>query len=303
MKTLPLAPILGLLLLGAGPATSQTPDNQGGNLIAPKPATNTPLQNDKLLLLDAFGVIPVQTPLTQGGWGAGFNLFGRAFNLGPAVHPQRLQVRFGGGFYISSLMRKTLRNVPLVAPQTGDATVRLNSTIFGMNAIVRFSQPASTKLTPFVDVFAGFRSFNAQMNIRPNHARNDEDASSVQELPSLAQFNYGASAGVSAYVSKHVRFFASGTLTYAMQNARTINVKSATVEAGTVTTDYIHVSKPFVMANLGFSFLLDPKKVDSYDDDCHCRCRGGSVNVRSTHRVRSNSGGGSRVKFSTRSST
>jgi hypothetical protein len=263
-----------------------------------KPGITGPAADyDDYMLVELFGVIPKDSPVSRCGWGGGLNMFGRALNLGPRLNPDRLQVRFGGGFYVSSLMSKKINDVPLESPQTGNATVNVHSNIFGINGIARFSKPVTSRFTPYVDAFAGFRSFNTELKIRPNIRQADEESNSAQALPGLWQFNYGASLGFSAALCKTVRFYASGTVSYALKNEKTIAVKSARLESGTITTDEISVAKPFFMANVGFCFVVDPKSGHSGN----CTERG--TRSRSSRGGGSPAGGSSRVKVSTRSST
>lgn len=252
---------------------------------------------DELMMLDIFGIIPKNSPVARCGGGGGFNVLSRAFNLGRPEDPQRLQVRFGGGLYFSALMSKRFRDVPLDG-QPGNASVKLKSGIFGINAMARFSEPMSKRFTPYVDLFAGFRNFNAQMDISPYDQPEGSDNTSVQTLPSLWQFNYGASLGISAALCKTVRFFASGTVSYALKNERTIGIKNSRIEAGELITGEVTVARPFFMANVGFCFLIDPK-----NDMCSSR----GVRVHNSHHGGSGTpggkGGGGRVKVSTRPAT
>src|SRR5262245_16067175 len=96
-------------------------------------------KKDNRPVFDVYGVIP-QT-LRGGGFGMGV--------FSPAIGASRLgtgaEFRLGGDFYVTGLDHKSIKNVPLLAPQTGAAEVKLSETMIGFNGVARLSFPWSAR--------------------------------------------------------------------------------------------------------------------------------------------------------------
>src|SRR4051812_29260880 len=109
----------GLLAQVAAPALSNT--------------VASTLRKDNKAVFDMYGVIPQ----THKGGGFGMGIFSPA--LGASVFGSGAEFRLGGDFYVTGLDHKSMNDVPLIAPQTGTAKVRLSETLFGFNAVARLS--------------------------------------------------------------------------------------------------------------------------------------------------------------------
>ncbi len=96
---------------------------------------------------DIFGIIPIK----KCGWGMGLGLFTPGLPIG------NIELRLGGSIYGTSLVKRNIYNVPLDAPQKGDATVHLKNNMYGFDGILRVSLPYDNNFVPYLDLFAGQR--------------------------------------------------------------------------------------------------------------------------------------------------
>ncbi len=196
--------------------------------------------------MDLFGVIPVKNC----GWGFGGKIFTPGASLG------NLEVRLGGGIYGSSMVRRTMTNVPLNAPQTGDATVKFKNGVWGFDGILRFSLPYSSGLVPYFDAFVGSRLFTANMNIIPNVQNNTYQNSTFQNLSSLSQLNYGGELGVMFSFSDNFKFNAGMMYTYSPKFGEVVDVDKITLDNGSLTTQNMSTPHGVWIAKVGFVFAF-----------------------------------------------
>jgi hypothetical protein len=216
---------------------------------------------------DIFGVIPIK----KCGWGMGLNLFSPGLSVG------NVELRIGGGIYGSSLVKRNVYNVPLDAPQIGDATVHLKNNIFGFDGILRISLPYSNGIVPYLDLFAGQRLLNANMNIAPDQPAFGYQASTSRNLGSVSQVNYGATFGILASLSETFKFNIGMMYTYSPQNNDMINVDKARLESGSVVFDNKAIPHGMFIAKVGFTFMLTGS--GSSSGFCRTRSSGGGIGI------------------------
>jgi hypothetical protein len=259
----------------------------------PRPNVNPQLTSPALPSLDLYGTIPVK----YCGAGLGLIVLSNPFTVAHLDPFRPIQVRFGGEFYWSQFDHKNMGELPLSAPQTGNATVRLNENVFGLNAVTRFSLPWSAKITPYVDLFAGLRGFTSGMSITPDIYQKYNQKSTSENLSSMAQFNYGITGGFMASLGKSVKLNVGLMYSYCAKPGEMVNVKSAQMEAGTMVADNMPTPKSMLMAKVGFTFLLDKSK-----SNCGNSRSGGRSYRYSGGFFRGGGGGGSHINFNLRPS-
>lgn len=213
--------------------------------------TNTGVAS--LCSMDIYGAIPVN----DCGWGGGMNVLSRPLNIGYLNYKTPVQARIGGEFYLAMMSHKRLGSVPLTSQPNGNAKVNLYDNVFGLNAMVRFSLPYSSIVTPYVDVFGGLRGFSANMNITPEvHVQGQEETTS-KNLSSTAHFNYGATFGLLVSINEWVKFNAGMMYTYSDKTGEIVNVKKAYVQSGNIIGENMLTRHGVFVAKVGFTFLLD----------------------------------------------
>jgi hypothetical protein len=220
--------------------------------------------------LDVYATIPVK----QCGAGFGANLLSKPFTVmhWDLSHP--VQMRLGGEFYWAQMEHRNLSNVPLAAPQTGDARINLTENVLGFNAMARFSMPYSQKIIPYVDVFGGYRGFTSGMNITPNQYQPGYQRSSSQNLSTVAQLNYGATFGLMVSLGPSVKFNAGMMYTYSKSVNEMVDINSVQMNADGVNANQMLTPQGMWIAKVGFTFLLDGSNRSS-GCNCNCRSRGG----------------------------
>ncbi len=197
--------------------------------------------------LDIFGVIPVH----KCGWGFGGKIFTPALSFG------NIDIKLGGGIYGSSLVKRIIRDVPLDAPQTGNATVNFKNDVLGFDGILRFSLPYSSPIVPYFDVFAGSRLFAANMNITPNGQSSNNQNSTFKNMSSISQFNYGGEFGLMFSFSDSFKFNTGIMYTYSPDNGEVVDVNKIHLEAGTLIADKMATPHGMFIAKVGFVFVFN----------------------------------------------
>lgn len=242
--------------------------NEAQNTVTAKPLSTV----SSLPSMDAFAVIPIK----DCGWGGGFNLLSKPYNIGQITFNTPLQVRLGGEFFITELTHKNLTGVALIDPPKGNAKVRLSDNLFGLNGMARFSLPYSKKVIPYLDVFGGLRAFTSNISITPEVYSKYNSQSTTDNLATVAQFNYGGTMGVMISLGEWVKFNTGLMYTTSKTTGEVINTKTAYVESGNIITDKILTSRGKWVAKIGFTFLISP----SNKKNCNCDCNRKSGGVR-----------------------
>jgi hypothetical protein len=217
--------------------------------------------------LDAYATIPVR----QCGAGFGANLLSKPFTVMHWDMSHPVQMRLGGEFYWAEMEHRNLSDVPLAAPQMGNAKVRFTENVLGFNAMARFSMPYSQKIIPYVDVFGGYRGFSSSMDITPYQYQPGYQRSSSQNLSTVGQLNYGATFGLMASLSPNVKFNAGMMYTYSKSVNEIVDINSAQMNADGVNANQTLTPLGMWIAKVGFTFMLDGSNRSS---GCNCNCRG-----------------------------
>jgi hypothetical protein len=259
-----------LLFISAG-TQAQNTENELQTL--PAPVT------ENLPVLDVYGVLP----RSFNGAGAGFGVFSPVIPLPPAWLPGGAELRLGGDLYFSSLDRRTIRNVPLQEPQSGEAKVKLNESLFGFNGVARFSLPWNETFSPYLDAFAGLRVISTGITITPNNYQPGYEKSSSDNLETAFSFNYGATAGMLVSLGPNVKLNAGVMFSRSHQPGSIGNIHSALPESKGLVMDNKSLPRDMILFKLGVTFRIDPSSGSG--NDCCCRSErrsyGGGVFSRS----------------------
>ncbi len=231
---------------------------------APKPDYSS------LPAIDVYGTIP----LMHKGAGGGFGIFIQPLSLGIKGSVNPLQVRLGGEFYFSELSHKRLSNVPLSAPQVGDAKVRLSQSNFGLNAIARFSLPYSSILTPYIDVFGGFRGYSANMSITPYKPQPGYESSTSNNLSSDLHWTYGATGGILVSINSWLKFNTGLMYTTTGKPGEIFDISKARLENGNIVSEKINTPKDMLTLKIGLTFLIDGGFETKSSNCCNCGSSG-----------------------------
>lgn len=219
--------------------------------------------------IDIYGAVPLE----HKGFGGGFGIFSQPLSLGMKGSVNPLQVRIGGDFYFAELNRKKLDNVPLAAPQIGDARVRLSQSNFGFNAVARFSLPYSNLVTPYLDIFGGIRGYYAGMNITPKVRQAGYESSTSQSLSDDFHFAYGATGGVLISLGEWVKLNTGLMFTTSQQVGEGFNISNARLENGNIVADKMLNPKDMLVLKVGITFLFESSGGVSGRSNC-CNCGG-----------------------------
>ena len=206
---------------------------------------------------DLFSTIPC-SPIAGNSLGGGLTILSKPIDVGFKKDPD-FQLRFGGSFYGSSLMKNSIRGVPLEFPQTGEAFVTFKNRIYGITAITRFSRSYSKKIIPYADVFAGVLGISCTMEVDPYLSNSIAYKSTRKTVAGISEFNYGFSCGLIFSASKHVKFNIGLSSIYSIRCGQMVDVNSAHMESGTVVLNKIDPPSKMLMANVGIIFCFNKK--------------------------------------------
>lgn len=202
---------------------------------------------------DMYGVIP-HSPASRGGWGFGINMLSRQLTLGDKENPNHIEVRFGGGYYFSNLMRKTVNNVPVSPLENTYGKVTVNNNLFGINTMARFSLPYSKKIIPYFDIFAGLRDFSSNLDILAYNQPYGYQRQTSQQVYDMAEFNYGASFGVMASLGKSFKVDLGVSYSESNHIGNMVNVDSAHLEGNNLVMDKTPAPQNMLLIKVGLVF-------------------------------------------------
>lgn len=220
----------------------------------------------KFSTMDVYGAIPVK----YCGGGFGFNALSGGKKLSPfSQFP--IVARLGGEFYWAETKHKYFYNIPLTSPVPGDAKIRLNNSVWGINALSRFSMDWPKKFSPYIDVFGGLRVFNDNMDITPNNVTIGQQKNTSQSISSMAQLNYGLTGGVMFSLGKFAKLNLGIMYSHSDNQGKITDLGSTYSEGGRIVTNNTLSPKDMWIAKIGFTFLV--RSNTNYNKNCNCRSR------------------------------
>ncbi len=209
------------------------------------------------------------SPRNLNGLGFGMGVFSPALGIGASN--KGLNIRLGGDYFFSGLDRKTIHNVPLLAPQTGNAKVRLTQNFLAVNAAARLSLPWNEKVSPYADFFAGFGMHTTGITVTPNEYQLGYERSTSNNIDAVARFNYGAAAGILISLHQDVKLNAAILYTHTDNPGQITDLRSAGVESGNLLLNKKGLENGSYFFKLGITVLLRPSGKTSSNCPCNCR--------------------------------
>jgi hypothetical protein len=252
------------LIVAGITAQAQTPDSLQTKL--PRP-----LSADKRPLFDVYAIAP--RDLSGGGFGMGG--FSPAVPLGSLI--QNAELRFGGDFYFMGLDRRWISNVPLLSPQTGEAKVKLNESMLGLNLVARLSTPWKAALGAYIDGFAGLRYVSTGMEVTPNQPQINHDKTTSTDIDGSYALQYGVAGGVLVKLTNQLKLNAALVYSHSDRPGSVSNIHSASIDGGSVMMDKKILPRDMVLLKLGVSFLINPS--NNNNGRCNCCCRRNHFNA------------------------
>ncbi|MGZ4117657.1 MAG: hypothetical protein ACXVPY_09260 [Bacteroidia bacterium] len=206
----------------------------------------------------------VKYGLPDAGWGFGLGIFSNP-NLITNRH-SILPVRFsyGNDFNFSGLGTKTVKDIPLISPQTGNAKAELHNWCGTADFVARFYFGGKDNfITPYIDGIAGVRFSHGSMFIIP------DNISSTQGEKDTSFWHTGGlnlGAGVGCLISLSRDAFVDLSVVYSNSNAsgKLLDLSSAQKIGNAL--DYTSKKLPYdmVMINLGFIFKIEGDGYPNY---------------------------------------
>jgi hypothetical protein len=217
--------------------------------------------------MDIYGAIPV-----NGGWGFGFGFFSKPIFLEQIKPGKTVKVCIGTDIYFLQNAYKELGIRPLLAPQSGDASISITQNNFGFNLVGRFLFEYSNGITPYVDIFTGVRGFSTDLRIKPLKVQEGYEESTSINISEVVHWNYGATVGLLYALGKSVKLNVGFMYTTSSQYGEIENVKMARLEGNTLAAQKMYTPKYTYTLKVGITFLI-PKSSSS----CHCKDKTGST--------------------------
>jgi hypothetical protein len=241
----------------------------GQRISGPMTGTLSAKVTESFPVFDIYGVVP-------------FNFNGGGFGMGGFSRPLRTnaiaggaEIRFGGDFYFTTLDRKTINDVPLLAPQTGAGKVRLNENMFGLNGVIRVSLPWNAKVSPYVDGFAGFRFTGADVTVTADQYQPGYEKSTTNNVDQASAFQYGLAGGFLVSLGKNVKLNTAVLFSRSDKPGTISNIRTAGLQGTGLVMDKKALSPDVIIFKVGLTFRISPTdKRGSYNCQCIGRSRG-----------------------------
>lgn len=250
------------MLVAATTAHAQIQENSDAPLIKPPKRDNRPL-------LDAYVIAP------KGFNGGGFGMGGFSPALSLPMLSTNAELRLGGDFYFTGLDRRKFANVPLLAPQSGDAKVKLNETMFGINFVARLTMPWDEKVSPYIDGFAGLRAITTGMDVTPNQPQIGYENTTSNNIDGSYRLHYGVAGGLLIALGKDVKLNMGVVYSHSDHPGSVSNIRTASLENGSVVMDQKLLAQNMILFKLGVTVRIDPSKSRGHDCNCNCTYGGG----------------------------
>jgi hypothetical protein len=194
-------------------------------------------------------------------------------------------MQVGGELYYSGLGRRTFYDVPLLAPQIGLSKVILSNSLLCVNAMSRFSMANRSIFTPYIEMFAGYRSTSSKLQVIP-YLHNYEQPNTKQTLASVSGINYGFGGGILTSLGKQTKFDVGVSYAEALQGGGSIaNLNSAYADAGGINLNLKDSPNGIFMFHVGLIFYLEKVNISmnagrsesNYDQKYFVPINGGSI--------------------------
>jgi hypothetical protein len=235
-------------------------------------AQNVPASLSRSLTTNAKENSPIfdfyaVAPRNLNGFGFGMGGFSPALRTSSFGGPE---IRFGGDFFFTGLDRKTIKNVPLLSPQTGTAKVKLNESMFALDGVVRISFPWSAVVSPYVDGFAGLRYTGANITVTSDQYQPGYERSTSDNLDDAIAFHYGVAGGLMVSVTKDIKLNAGVVFSRSNNPGKISNIQTANMQGSGLVMDKKALSSDVMIFKLGLTFRINTSKLRNDSHTCEC---------------------------------
>jgi hypothetical protein len=214
---------------------------------------------------EIYGVCPIGYTgnTTNAGGGMGFGYFSKPFHIVPISSKNKtnemfygpLNFQFGGNMYFGYMGGKTFKDVPLVAPESGNAKVSFDNWLTSINPSVRLtSSMFDGKVMPYAEVFAGWRHTSSSLAVTPNDYSQKGTDSTIHSSHAI---NVGVAGGVMFEITKGVRLDVGALWSHSEVMGSSVDINSIHRDGDAI--DVTSVDSPFdyVIIKAGISFDID----------------------------------------------
>ena len=198
------------------------------------------------------------------GWGAGLGFFSNP-NLITNRH-SKLPVSFSYGFdfNFSGLGAKTVKDIPLISPQTGNAKAELHNRFGTTDFVARFYfGDKDNFIIPYIDGIVGCRFSYGSMYIIPDQITSTQGETDTS-FWGAGGFNLGAGAGFLVNLSRNAFLDLSVVYSNSNTSGKLLDLSSAQKIGNAL--DYTSKKLPYdmVMINVGFIFKIEGDAYPNY---------------------------------------
>ena len=194
-----------------------------------------------------------------------------------------LSLRFGADVLLSVMADRSFKGVPLLSPETGNATVEFENTLCAVNFSARLtSSCCSGHLLPYIELAAGGRDFSSMMFIDPDEYKKKSTNSTLHEI---SGFSLGGTAGVLIPFSRVKGAFLNSGIGWSHSEVPGSYVDIASLQRIGNTLQYY--SRPgmqdVLLLKIGISGFLEPDGKCGHGHGSHGHCSGGGHSHVSLH--------------------
>lgn len=203
---------------------------------------------------------PVSISNSYNNTGNGLKLiaYSDTLNITKNIKYKPVYMRYGLGINFSNLGKEQLNNIPLLAPQTGDASVTFTNKLANFNMYFRFSKQnlKGKFFEPYIEPFAGLARYSSHMLIKPNqlqqgYSPNDSTLSSYNAL------NMGIGVGCVFKISEMINIDIGLSKSFSMVNNDWTDISTVSAKNNMVAFCNSKVPDSIVQVSVGVNFVFD----------------------------------------------
>lgn len=163
--------------------------------------------------------------------------------------PPALALQFGGTLTVASFGWKNFKNIPLLSPENGKASVNISNSYVSLNVSSRLSTSiAKGKVLPYIEGFVGYRYTSSSMNIKPNNInlRNTDTT-----LAFMSGWHYGINCGARFKISDDIFIDIGASYSHSESPGKMIDLRSIQHIGNGLTMNSIKSPQDYILFKIG----------------------------------------------------
>lgn len=200
------------------------------------------------------------------GWGGSIGVFGEIIPISKNITNNYFHLIMGSQYYYSKLGSAVVRDIPLISPQTGNASVKLTNSCWGLNysgKIVFGKRDA--RISPYCVGMIGYHQSSCNMKIMPDLVSYNQ-TNVDSNFWHAASFLSGIGAGCMIRLSERTYFDISAMYCGMTGPGKIVDLNSARKISNYLDYGSTKLSSDMLIFKAGIVFQLDMNKSDDHGE-------------------------------------